>query len=643
MSHRFKMRSPEEVRTAVRVWTECIKDVFDDEFGLCLVPEGPISLERWKPRLGAPATGRGYHGIGQDSTYYALSLLMLGENIDRAQKILTRLLEAQVRDASSERYGEFKLIYEAEGDDVLDPNTVFFVCLGLIPIVQNYGHLIGQELTAAIRESLSLVPPKEYQRLSVSYTNRMIGLLGIWLSIAEMLDDSEMFEVCRRHFNRFYEVNMARGFPERHSMTYYMVDLIGLCMLLQYVSDSEIKMRTREMLSVFAQELIFFEDRQPAPARRTYNQDNGQAGKWSEFDWVIGLIPWEAENIVAECDAVSPHGMEHSGGWLALTDLAARGVLDPAEFELPAPRQMRGRFVDQIGYTSYFHPDFVLGTFDRWPPRTISNQHESDIPVSFAGAKDDLVYFGHYSIDGEGTLQTHPGTGQVATPSRTTLPLVHYIAAQEANVCCVLTNMTGYACELREYGWMLRSLKYSGRLADSDGNELSGKGAVEAQWMFLVANDYFAGIYPLSHFDLLADDTTDGVPSNLYFEQENDGFLICAPCFQSESVVDLKGDNFPAGAILILGSPKETDFESFRHSCLGSEIEDEWYVDGYLRRTPGRDAERRVGITSKGGSLHLAFDYREGKVVSRTLNGRSIEPPAELSSIRLQVCPWGIT
>ena len=635
----FRFRSEQEVRTAVRSWTECVESIFDEEFGLCVVPEGPLSLERWIPRLGEPATEKGYHGVSQDSTYYALSLLRIDKDREHACKIIRRVLEAQVRDETSERHGEFKLIYEAEGNDVLDSNTVFFVSLGLIAIVKEFANRVGDDLAQAIRDALALVPPREYEELRVSYTNRMVGLLGIWLSIADMLGDQQMFEVCRRHFNRFYEVNMQRGFPERLSMTYYMVDLIGLSMLLKYVSDPEIGMRSREMLAVFAQELFFFEDRQPMPARRTYNQDNGQTVKWSEFDWVLGMIPWKAEDIAAECDAVTPHGFEHNGGWLALTEVVVRTVIDPADFELPAPRQMRGRFVDQVGYTSYFHPDFTLGTFDQWPPKTQNNQHESDIPVSFAGATSDLVYFGHYSIDAEGVRQTHPGTGAVAMPSQTTLPLVHYTAAQEANVCCVLTNLTGYSCTLKEYGWMLTGLRYTGKLLAAEGGELEGTGSLAAQWIFLVTEEYFAGICPLTHFDPTADKTAE-VPSDLHYDLGEHGLFVLAPCFQTDPPLDLKGDNLPAGAILVLSSAKE-DFAKFRESCLASSIKDDWIQDGYLARSGNRDPERFVGIRSKGGSLLLNWDYREGSV-SRSFNGRTSEFPSEQSAIRLAVQPWGI-
>ena len=210
---------------------------------------------------------------------------------------------------------------------------------------------------------------------------------------------------------------MTRGFPERLSAPYYVVDLAALGMIIRYVKDPHLRTRAREMLAVFAQELLFFEERQPIPARRTYNQHIGAALKWSILDWVLGSLPCAAADLANVVETRSRRGFEYAGEWLAPCELLVGPVLDPARFCLPAPRQMRGRHVDENGYTSYFHKDFTLGTFDRWPPLTVRVQHESDIPVAFAGASADLVYFGAYSVDAEGNLQTHPVTGQVATPS----------------------------------------------------------------------------------------------------------------------------------------------------------------------------------------------------------------------------------
>lgn len=620
----FTMRSPEEVEEALRKYVARCDEEFDEEFGLMAGP----AQERWKKRLGPPATERGYHGTSQGSSYYALSLLRLGEKVERARKVYSRVLEAQVTDKSSRRYGEFKLIYEALDDDVLDGNTTFFISLALITAVREYADLLGGELVDRIKCALALIPPKTYERdLGVSYTNATVGDLAICLAICDMVGDRERFEVSRRRLDYFYEMHMSRGIPERNSRTYYMVDLVSLGLILTYVSDEHTRVRARELLSIFLQEFLFFEDRQAIPARRTYNQDVGAALSHNAPAWVLGAVEGDGE-------------MEENG-WIALCELTLRRVVDPDLFALPAPRQMRGRFVDSAGYTSYFHKDYTLGTFDHWPPLTVGKQHESDIPVAFAGARSNLVYFGAYSRDTEGNIQRHPGTGKVGMPSRTVLPRLAYAASQHANVCVLLTNITRMATEMTEYGWVLRGLQYDGKLYDADGAELAGTGTVDAQWVFLATDEYYAGVYPLTHFDLTTRDYLACTPTSLRYEfGEEKGLEIFAPNFRTEEPIDVKGNNIPAGAVLVLGSAKETELDVFRAACLAATIVDEWYVDGWNVRAGYRDCERRVGIRAPGAELRLAFDYLENKVVSRSFNGRELVTPTEISAVRLGVMPW---
>ena len=636
MAPRIQFRSLSEVEEAIRIWTDMMAKVYDEPFGLCLGGDVP----RWQPRLGPPATEAGYHGVSQDSTYYAFSLLRLGEDVERARTILDRVLEAQVRDPDSHRYGEFKLIYEAQGNDVLDGNTTFFVCLGLIPILMEYGRALGDGLSGRIRDAIALVPPRPpYKRdLGVSYTNRGFGHAAIGLIISQVIEDSERFDVARQFFDHFYEVNMTRGFPERLSMTYYMVDIVAMGMMLKYLNDPAICFRVREMLSIFVQELLFFEDRQPVPARRTYNQHTGAALKWSALDWVLGALPDSPQDFATIVNSRGPHGFVEDGGWLTVAELATRDVVDPAAFVAPAPRQMRGRHVDEIGYTSYFHQGYTLGTFDCWPPWTVGKQHESDIPVAFAGAENDLVYFGMYSIDGDDALKTHPGTGSVATKPGDTMPRLHYFAAQHANVACVLTNITGMHCETKEIGWMLRGLRYGGELFDCSGNLLTGEGKVAAGWIFLRTNAYVAGIYPLTHYDPMTADILGDEPTSLRYVVGDGSLDVYAPNFTSPEALALEGNNLPAGAILVLGSAADA-LDSFRDACLAAEVTDEWYVDGYHARYGYRDCERRIGIAFPGARLRLVMDYLTNNVLERSFNDRPITVPTELSTIKLGIAP----
>ena len=621
------LRSKEEVQKAIRAWLKRTEKAFDPDFDMLVEPD---LQDRWKSRVGLPETSRGYHGVSQTSAYYALSLLRANEKTERATRILRRVLEARVYDEASPRYGEFKLIYEALDDDVLDSNTTFFVCFSLLVAAFEYGARLGDELVTEIREACALIPPEKYAGdLSVGYTNARLSMCCVNLAICGWIGDWDRFEVSRRHFNHFYDVNMSRGIPERLSATYYLVDFVALGLIFRYVKDLEIRQKSQRLVTLLLQELFFFGDRQPIPARRTYNQNVGAALHRSSLSWFLGL--WTPED--------EDEAEKRENSWLALCDVLIRDLADFDSLGLRGPRQMRGLHVDGNGYTSYVHDDFTIGTFDRWPPITVGKQHESDIPVAFSGSRSDLVYLGHYSIDQNDIEQSHPGTGLVATDSWDSPTKVIYESAQEANVACILMNVTGINVRMKEYGALFRGLQYGGTLFDQGGEERTGEGKLEDPWFFLRAKSYLAGIRVLTSFDPTGESLQASREGATYRFQSEGGLDVFAPVFRSENAIDVSGDNLPGGVILVIGSSKWC-FEGFREACLGAKVLDEWYVDGYGARRGFRDAERRVGIDIPGASMRLSVDYLTGAVTERSFNGTKIGVPSELSAIRLAVQPW---
>jgi len=671
-SRRFKYRSRQEVRRATELWLDQQRPQYDPEFGLLLT--SPQQAARWKTQLEPAATARGYHDP-KLSLYYALALLITGRELNSVQAILSRSLKAQVRQKDSPRFGEFKLIYEVSGDKILDSNATFFCGLPLVCIEREYASLVDPDILEDIREALALVPhtvmAKEF-KLGVYYTNRSLANLAVWFGVADMLQDHVFSEEIVDRFDYFYDQNMRRGIPERLSGGYYIIDLISLAMMWRYAPDS-VRNRARELMNVLVQELLFFETRQPLPARRTYNETSGVATKWSVLDWLVN----GSDDIGAdECDYDGNLNLPNSAHDLPIADLYLREILEPELFALPPKRQMRGRFVDESGYTSYFHEHFTLGTFDAWPPLTIrdaTKQYLDDMPVGFAGASGDLAYFGVYSIDASGHLHTHPGTGTVLFPfdestltaenalnrakhplhagqlgslidsSEATLPTVTYLASQEANLCCVLTNASGgVRCLIKEYGWRVVGPTCKARLFDQQGHELVGEGDAKAQWLFLVTNDYFAAIYPLTRY--AAEPSPKGfghtpVQQNIRYSISDDTMSLFAPVFSSDPPDLILGDNWPAGAVFILDSAHGQSPEDFRQRIVTqAEVLDDWRLDGYLVRNGLRDAERSAGVRLPGAELKLTVDYRTGQV-QRTFNGRPIDPPDSLSSIRFGVYP----
>jgi len=678
-SRPFEFRTEEEVRRAVDLWLEQRHPQYDSTFGLLLLT--PPTVERWRARLGPPATSVGYHDpVG--SSLYALALLFAEREREAVHRIVSRVLEAQVLERNSPLFGEFKLVYEASGDDILDSNATFFCCLPLVCIEREYASLVDPDLLKRIRAALVLasrtVHANEF-KLGVYYTNRSLANLAVWFGVADMLQDRTFAETVIDRFNYFYDLNMRRGIPERLSQGYYRVDIVALGMIQRYAPDAAVRNRAREMMAVLAQELLFFEDRQPLPARRTYNAQTGVALKWSVLDWLLGALP-DLSGAPVNVAAVKDGGDDvhrrpiDAAGWLPLADLYLRGVLRPELFTLPPGRQMRGRFVDESGYTSYFHEDFTLGTFDAWPPLTIRDavkQYPDDMPVGFAGASGDLVYFGAYSIDAKGGLHTHPGTGTVLLSSEeavTTvkqsqrplyagelgalvdssgalLPTVTYLTAQEANLCCVQVNVSGgVRCLVREYGWRLFGPLCRARLFDQNGRELFGDGEADAQWLFLVTRDYFAAIHPLTRYAAVSSPKGFGhtpASQNIRYVVSENSVSLFAPVFASASASLMLGDNWPAGAVFLLDSARRSPFEEFRRRTVEqAEVLDDWRLDGYLIRRGIRDGEHSAGLRLPGAELRLVVDYRTG-AVSRTFNGRPISPPHALSRLRVGVGPWG--
>ena len=622
MPREINIRSEEEVREALLPWLEMVSEDYDEAFGMLAFSEMP---ERFLHCLGPPATSRGYHGGMQGTPWFLLALLFTDRKLDQVPKIIERILETQVTDKNSESYGAFRHIYEALEHHVVDTNGSFFVCMGLIPIVKEFSDKLDPSLVKRLKAAMARTLPAAYERqLGVSYTNAALGNIAVQLVIADMIGDPEAFEICRRHFDHFYQVNMDRGIPERLS-GYYAVDFMVLGLVLTYVQDAAVCWRARELLSVLAQELLFFDNRLPIPSRRTNNQNEPSALQRSIFFWLIGSGDFH---------------QEQANGTMLISYLALRHCFDAQQYLVPAPKQMRGKFVDDLGYTSYVHRDFTIGTFDRWISPTMRKQHESDIPVGFAGTGEDFVCFGAYSIDGEDNVQCHPGTGKVGMPSKAGLPVLSYLACQHANVCLLLTNIRGLATEQKEIGWRLSGLHWHGKLFSSDGEPLSGKGTVDANWVFLQTEAYYAGVYPLTHFDpARPGDYLQATPTPLDYETRENGLTLCAPIFKEDSPFEITGDNLPAGAIIVLGSARDGELDAFRSGCLRAGIIDDWYIDGYITRRGYQDCERRTGIDMPGLQLRLGYDYQYDQVTARTVNGRAIETPQELSTIRLGVVP----
>lgn len=639
------LRESRECERLLDVWTRLIEPLLDPTENLAVDPRLK-KRPTWKYREGAKDGA--LHGVTwQLSLYYALALLRLDRNTVLAGKIIQRVVGLQERSETSPDFGNFRHILELE--QVGDRNTIFFVNFALLVAVREFPDRLDSTSRQTIEESF----PLSLQNLlagdaeaNFSYTNANLGRIACGLLIAERLEE----QVARQHLiGEFFEavrVNTEWGVAERLSDTYYMVNVIALAMITAYSQSKEAAAQGRSLLDVMIRELRFFGNRQPLPARRTYNQETGVATKFTVLDWLLGDLSATVDEMPTALGRRSPaeppdETFRTHGGWAAVIE----PVLRHLEAQLPSapritPRSMEGRLVGTSFYRSYLNERYTLGTISDYPTLNLRHQHVSDMPVGFSGENANLGFTGMYAIDDEGICHSHPGRhvevsresgAHHGMPGSGRPAIIRSAAVQHRNIGMVLYDLDGLNAKVREAGILLRVPQFRGILADEQGSILKlESGDISGPWCFLEMPGFFVGVRALSQVNPW---TRMIEERGFRYELSRGHLQLFLPLLRTETPVEIQSDSLSAGIVLACHSSDHLPRETFVQKTRQWKVEECWDDDRYTYRSGPSDYIRRIRLSLPEASLSLDYDCRLHRTLSRTINGYPVSCPEHLCAI----------
>lgn len=645
------MQSKENVMEAARLWLEIADRSYDPRAGLPWVPAVHAVQEG-----SARERDQRHYPVAQDGLSYVQALLALDIRLQDARRGLEAVLSCQIADADSHDYGNYRWYYEDE--NVRDVNAGFFVNLDLLSIYFRYKERLGDPLSMLLLKSFQhSLADLARPATRVGYTNRLLGRAACGALIAEMIRDQECVKTVRDNLELFYLRNFSEGIPERLSTCYYGVNLTALALLLRHVKDPRIRRIARETMDVMLQELSFFGARHPIPACRTYNA-HGEGLNYMWIAWVLGLNPLTPQDL-------KRRGWLHGSilsSWLALSDAGVSAGPQPQ----PAPRLLRGRFAENGSTYAYFHPDFTLGCFTRYPGDAIAVPDAHDIPAGFSGDGSNLGILGIAAqrLDRTWTAlpvrhELHDNPEDLPDLGRSFPMQPSFIAHQHENILIWLVDVDRFDADLRSFGAVVRVPQFLGRALDYAGHPLEGVGGrLKHGWVFLITDDARFGIYPLTrlrndprrceygpvvwhrlpdpvaappypapwHICSPADEVEsvppDARPFGLYF-----------PNFESDPPRQLRRDNVSNGVVIVAGGRAQLP-EAFMNHCRRLTIADEWTIDAYTSRAGWSEGERLVEVKADDFKMRLRYDYKSNRVIERSVNGVPTREPSTLAAVQ---------
>lgn len=653
------MQSRADMLEATRLWLELAEPFSNDELGLVWVERAHTGGRGTPEGLGR------YHSVAQDGLEYVLALLATGGKSAVARRGIDTALDCQDTEPSSPRYGNYR--WYVEDENVVDGNAGFFTNFLLLTIHFHYAAQLSadqrERLAESFRHSLAHCARPAG---NVSCTNTFLGNAACGSIMAEMLDDEGALTIVRDNWEQFYRENLRRGICERLSPCYYGVSLPVLALTLAHVCDPRIRRIARETFDVMLQELCFFEHRTPIPARRTYNA-YGEALNYHFVAWPIGL------------NRMRPRELQQRG-WLTGWFLPIWHAFDDAGTAIgpqpqPAPRVLEGRFTDSGAVYSYFHPDFTLGSFTRYPEVGAPITSPYEIQAGFSGDGQDLgllgmaAQFPDRSWTGLPWREELRDSGPDWRSMHRSFPIEwSFITHQHENILIWLADIDRLDVELLSLGAIVRVPQFTGEVFNEAGQPLHGaSGQLDDGWVFLVTERARFGMRPLtrlagdltrcdwgpaSWYRLPADpDTVRPYPGPWHVHpdpatvQRHAGpstrFGLYLPNVDEHTPRDLRTDNL-ANGVVVVAAGHQTGPEQFMRYCRNLTIEDEWTSEHYIRRSPMSERVRSVTVRTPETDMRLRYDYKFNHVLERSVSGIPYPEPSARSSVRFvsETQPW---
>ncbi|HEY3441475.1 MAG TPA: hypothetical protein VGK29_12010 [Paludibaculum sp.] len=300
----------------------------------------------------------------RDSLEYALFLLEDGAaaSVERARRILARVIALQVTDPASQWYGIWGW-YLQEPPDKMAPadwNWADFNGSLLLLAELRHGERLGGELRARVREAIGHAARSVQRRnVSMAYTNIAVKGTFVTLAAAELLGDEELGAYARERIVRLgRQIDETGSFAEYNSPTYARVTLTNLTRIRMFVKDVEAQRRAAAMERRAWLHLASHWDgarmQFTGPMSRCYGNDAG------EPVWLEKAL----ERKLGLCDLDQ---RSSDDGEAAIHDYHCPAEVAPRFLTVAAGTEHRELFIAAplTQGTSYFGKAFSLGSANR--------------------------------------------------------------------------------------------------------------------------------------------------------------------------------------------------------------------------------------------------------------------------------------
>ncbi len=551
----------------------------------------------------------------RESLAWALAMLFLDSSNEATEKIInTFCRDGQVKDSEHPNYGE--LFWFSEEKHIRDRNGNFFNGASLFLIRKLFTESLKTDTLAVIDEVLTLLYPvfsKEREQTVLSYVNPSLGKYVMCVLLAEYFSRSELDHDIAE-FNKYADFLMHTGVNETLSPTYIGVDIIILLMSVLCTENQEFAAAAKRLLAeIFLKQNYFFRERFPAPFRRGYN------GYYStkRVDILPWLLGWTRE--MSTCRDL------YSNLVLAVT-IGMSSERFPELFndskKIERPRSLCSKVHKDCEAYSYLDKDFLLGSFNYYPPETTAWQ---TVGVSGSGWQDGVVYLTlNNSVGTSGVLRLeavdenncfkcHPYEGEFKFdkidrlyPHLSFPPEPKIKCVQEKSSLLCLYKIDKVDAILKSFGFNLHFSRFSGKLYDLESREIIS-GRHDGPLIIQMENTMIY-LHPLTRVDMGRSDLLHG-----------EFFLTGLQIECTKEVLDLKMLNYEGEAKRFIQNHISGGFFIYACSELALidfielaknfSIGEEWISDRINAHVDRRDSIRKVTVDMNGKTLSLYWNH----------------------------------
>ncbi|NQT13292.1 MAG: hypothetical protein HQ582_11120 [Planctomycetes bacterium] len=185
--------------------------------------------------------------ICQHSLEYAAALLAAGEQIERANAVLSAVVDHQDVDEDSRTFGNFRWWHDEAR--VHDRNAVCFMSPWLAHIAMEHGEKLTPENSRRLREALSrCIRGVRSHGSGVDYTNIWLLKAASLVMLGRALGEGDLQADGARRIDEWIAYTAENGISEYNSPCYNAVNVYALEWIHHYATDATLRQKVAQCL-----------------------------------------------------------------------------------------------------------------------------------------------------------------------------------------------------------------------------------------------------------------------------------------------------------------------------------------------------------------------------------------------------------